>query len=310
MGLIDEVFFAPWQLKISQNELISTLQEMGKNFLSDGLLMPCTIFYIFVLPMSRWYFDNGEHYRANTKRWKQSMAVYNYLMCFYSVVTFVLSSYVLWHTQLFTNDCNILFRNRMFVILTKGFYYSKFVEYLDTFFLYVKNSPVSYLHWIHHIGASVNLWFLIVYEGEPGWVFVWLNSFIHTMMYWYFATTLYARCDCFKPFITISQIAQFLTGFAFLWIYPRKVPCFRQDKYRMIGIYYYTWFYVGIVLLLFLNFFVRTYLQKKPDKRQNGPANLADKGSDPAIPGSAEGSEKSKDQVKGTSKPSKPTKGE
>jgi len=104
-----------------------------------------------------------------------------------------------------------------------------------------------------------------VYGGEPGWIFVWLNSFIHTAMYSYYALSLgksgESKClNTCKPLITLLQIIQFLSGFYFLWQYPRTVSCFRKNPYQMIGIYYYTWTYVGLVLLLFINFFIRTYL--------------------------------------------------
>jgi len=44
---------------------------MGKTLISDGLLMPCILFYIFLLPWSRWYFDYGQQYENNKKFWKK-----------------------------------------------------------------------------------------------------------------------------------------------------------------------------------------------------------------------------------------------
>jgi len=207
------------------------------------------------------------------------MAAYNWAMCIFSFVTFVLASQVLWDTPLYTNDCNLLFGKPLWPTLCKLFYWSKFVEYLDTFFHYVRGVPVTYLHWIHHIGASANLWFLVVYGGEPGWIFVCLNSFIHTAMYAYYALSLGKSGDskCLttsKPLVTLLQIVQFFSGFYFLWQYPRKVPCFRKNPYQMLGVYYYTWTYVGLVLLLFINFFIRTYLcraKKSRDARHKKP---------------------------------------
>jgi len=89
-------------------------------------------------------------------------------------------------------------------------------------------------------------------------------------MYFYYAQTLSKGesklLNIFKPILTFMQIAQFVLGFYFLWQYPRKVPCFRHDVYKMIVAYYYTWTYVGLVLLMFIHFFIRTYLcpTKKP----------------------------------------------
>jgi len=273
-----------WQLQIPEKQLMSILKEMGIGLVSDGLLMPCTIFYIFILPLTRWYFDNGDHFGRHKIAWKKYMAAYNWAMCLFSFVIFALASLVLWDTPLYTEDCDLLFSKPLWPHLCRAFYWSKFIEYLDTFFHYVKGGPVSYLHWVHHIGASVNLWFLVVYQGEPGWIFVWLNSFIHVMMYWYYAKSLSKsgedKClESFKPVITLLQILQFLSGFYFLWQYPRTVKCFKRNAYQMIGVYYYTWAYVGLVLLLFLNFFLRTYLcrskrSRKPQSDQISPDDL------------------------------------
>jgi len=199
------------------------------------------------------------------------MAAYNWVMCIFSAIIFVASSFILWDTPLYTNDCHLLYSRPWWPEICKAFYWSKFVEYLDTFFNYVRGGPVTYLHWIHHIGASVNLWFLIAYKGEPGWIFVWLNSCVHILMYCYYALSISHGDSKFlsfaKPFVTFLQIAQFITGFTFLWQYPRRVPCFRHDAYKMIGVYYYTWTYVGLVLLLFINFFLRSYLCPKKSSR-------------------------------------------
>jgi len=44
----------------------------------------------------------------------------------------------------------------------------------------------------------------------------------------------------------------------------------------MIGVYYYTWTYVGLVLLMFIHFFIRSYLcrggrpKSKEGSKENG----------------------------------------
>jgi hypothetical protein len=106
-------------------------------------------------------------------------------------------------------------------------------------------------------------------------------------MYWYYAKSLSKSgesklLNLFKPVITFLQIAQFITGFYFLWQYPRTVPCFRKDAYKMIGIYYYTWTYVGLVLLLFINFFLRTYLCRGKKPRSDGERPSKDKPKKPS----------------------------
>jgi len=268
-----------WQLQISRDDLLSTLSSMGKTLLMDPLIMGCTLFYIFVLPFSRSYFGNGQHYEKNKPFWKKFMATYNYVMSVYSLVTFILCSYALARNPLHSSDCELLMRNPLFYGVTLVFYWSKIVEYLDSFFLYVRGVPVSYLHWFHHIGAAFTLRLGLNYEAEPLWIFVWLNSFVHTIMYWYYASSVIRTkekgiMDILKPYITVIQIIQFNCGFYYVWPYPRRVPCFKADPFQMLGVYYFTWFYVGIVLLLFLNFFIQTYMcSSKKRSKETVPAS-------------------------------------
>jgi len=207
------------------------------------------------------------------------MAAYNYLMSVYSLITFLVSSYALSHHTLYASDCSILVQDSIFYWATVAFYWSKFVEYFDTLFLYVRGVPVTYLHWFHHIGAAFSLNFGLQYGAEPLWIFVWLNSFVHTIMYWYYAASVLRTSEkgllgILKPYITLIQIIQFNAGFYFIWAYPRRVPCFKSDPFQMITVYYYTWFYVGIVLLLFLNFFIQTYVcSSKKQSQKAVPAS-------------------------------------
>jgi hypothetical protein len=63
------------------------------------------------------------------------------------------------------------------------------------------------------------------------------------------------------------QILQFSSGFFILWEY-RHIPCFGSDAVRMFGTFYFTYFYVGAVLMLFMHFFYVNYL--KPSKGGKG----------------------------------------
>jgi len=263
-----------WQLQISRDDLLSTLSTMGKTLLADKLITACTMFYICVLPWSRSYFGNGQHYEKNKPFWKKFMAGYNYFMSVYSLVTFIVCSYALSRNKLYIPDCERLWKDPVFYWVALVFYWSKFVEYLDSFFLYVRGVPVSYLHWFHHIGAAFSLKFGLLYLAEPLWIFVWLNSFVHTIMYWYYASSVFPTSgnrlfSILKPYITVIQIIQFNVGFYYIWPYPRQVPCFKNDPFQMIGVYYFTWFYVGVVLFLFLNFFIHSYMcsSKKHSKK-------------------------------------------
>lgn len=62
------------------------------------------------------------------------------------------------------------------------FYLSKFYEVLDTLIILAKGKKSSTLQTYHHAGAMMCMWAGIRYMSPPIWLFVFLNSFIHTLM--------------------------------------------------------------------------------------------------------------------------------
>lgn len=62
------------------------------------------------------------------------------------------------------------------------FYISKFYEVVDTFIILAKGKKSSLLQTYHHAGAMMSMWAGIRYMAPPIWMFVMVNSFIHTIM--------------------------------------------------------------------------------------------------------------------------------
>lgn len=62
------------------------------------------------------------------------------------------------------------------------FYLSKFYEVIDTFIILAKGRKSSFLQTYHHAGAMLCMWAGIRYMSPPIWMFVLVNSFIHTIM--------------------------------------------------------------------------------------------------------------------------------
>ena len=92
------------------------------------------------------------------------------------------------------------------------FYLSKYYEFIDTVILVAKNRHVSLLQSYHHTGAVLTM-FLLYKAGTIGvWIFVIFNSFIHTIMYFYYALTTMGINPPGKQMITSAQITQFLIG--------------------------------------------------------------------------------------------------
>ena len=99
------------------------------------------------------------------------------------------------------------------------------------------------------------MWILSFYHNEGIWLFVGLNSFIHTIMYAYYAASVYHKIP-FRWSITLMQMIQFLTGFYFEWKYV-AMPCHVGP---LVAGCIFTYAYVGTVFLLFVHFFTTTYI--------------------------------------------------
>ena len=137
------------------------------------------------------------------------LKVYNFVMVVYSFGTFVSMVKALQEVQLYGNDCDAAFNNELFNLASKLFYYSKFVEYIDSFSLVLAGKPVSFLQSFHHLGAPIDMYLFYVHRNEAVWIMVLLNSFVHTVMYFYYLLALFKIRMPFKFMITLMQIAQF-----------------------------------------------------------------------------------------------------
>jgi len=151
----------------------------------------------------------------------------------------------------------------------------KIPELLDTFFLLVRKKPVPFLHWYHHVSVLAYCWFANCVLAPTGFFFAFLNSFVHTIMYYY-----YFRAACGKPpswgvYVTILQLSQMFVGIIVTgsWAYlyfkygaastPLRLP--HLASHLMIA----TLVMYGSYFLLFLQFFIERYFrsEKKSSSR-------------------------------------------
>ncbi|KAH7360707.1 GNS1/SUR4 family-domain-containing protein [Rhexocercosporidium sp. MPI-PUGE-AT-0058] len=97
------------------------------------------------------------------------------------------------------------------------FYLSKFYEVLDTVIILAKGKRSSTLQTYHHAGAMMCMWSGIRYMSPPIWMFVFVNSAIHALMYTYYTLTAFSVPipQSLKQSLTTMQIMQFLVGTAY-----------------------------------------------------------------------------------------------
>ena len=110
--------------------------------------------------------------------------------------------------------------NNMNWIMT-SFYYSKYWEWLDTFFLIIFEKYVSKLHYYHHLSTPFLSYITVFYQGiTPSYIYACVfNGFVHTLMYYYFAFPK-GTLSKYKKVITRLQIIQhFYMLFSILGIY-------------------------------------------------------------------------------------------
>ena len=62
------------------------------------------------------------------------------------------------------------------------FYISKFYEVVDTMIVIAKGKSSSFLQTFHHAGAMMSMWAGIRYMSPPIWMFVQVNSGVHSLM--------------------------------------------------------------------------------------------------------------------------------
>lgn len=124
-----------------------------------------------------------------------------------------------WHTicdarnGVFSNVLQNDDRNNL-LFLGWWFYVSKFYEVIDTAIILLKGRPSSLLQLYHHSGAMMCMWLGVRFMAPAIWIFVVFNSFIHSLMYFYFTLScLKIRVPMFfKRILTSLQITQFVVG--------------------------------------------------------------------------------------------------
>ncbi|KAM5284536.1 very long chain fatty acid elongase 4 [Hipposideros larvatus] len=149
------------------------------------------------------------------------------------------------------------------------YFISKGIEYLDTvfFILRKKNNQVSFLHVYHHC-TMFTLWWIGIKWVAGGQAFfgAQMNSFIHVIMYSYYGLTALGpwiqKYLWWKRYLTMLQLVQFFVtiGHTALSLYT-DCPFPKWMHWALIA-------YAISFIVLFLNFYIRTY--NEPKKSETG----------------------------------------
>ncbi|KAG0364534.1 ELO family [Gamsiella multidivaricata] len=190
--------------------------------------------------------------------------VHNTILCVYSAWTFY-GMFFAWKKALATHnfmdavcDTNGTFWESL-GYYSYYFYLSKYYEIVDTIIILLKGRRSSLLQTYHHAGAIITMYLGYNYRAHPIWVFTTFNSFVHTIMYAYYAATSVGLKPPGKKYITSMQITQFWTGIALAIWYELGAPkgCFSNPGSRFA--IWSVLVYVVPLIYLFTAFARKTY---------------------------------------------------
>ena len=109
-------------------------------------------------------------------------------------------------------DGSIMFlQDQRFSMWMVLFTLSKFPELGDTALLMVRGRHVSFLHWYHHVTVMLYCW-LAMKCGFPAFIFGWINAFVHSVMYYYYARSTQGARLRIARIVTVIQISQMVVG--------------------------------------------------------------------------------------------------
>ncbi|XP_003738297.1 elongation of very long chain fatty acids protein 5-like [Galendromus occidentalis] len=169
------------------------------------------------------------------------------------------------------------------LLIRSGFYYIfvRYLDFFDTFFFILKKkfSHVSNLHVIHHTIVAFNASFFFGFapEGQPG-LGLFINASIHVIMYgYYFMATFPAlrKYLWWKKYLTQLQIGQFIFA-----IFHMSIPLVYDCGFPRYLVYFAT-SQVILILGLFLNFYVKTYLTRRREEREQVLAAITPPATEP-----------------------------
>jgi len=253
----------------------------------------CAVLYI-PLWKSMQVYMRGRKPLGDTSEWfKTGLFLWNLILACLSIGSFVnLAQAILWHR---TKNCESGSFGRAFAFCYQSdhcygsgsieidegpegyaqkqrmlwfliFGISKVPEMLDTVWLVLNKKEVLTLQWWHHLTVMLYTWLAGVSYPDSGdtVIFALVNSFIHSLMYPYFALAVMfksVRSVYIRMTLTILQITQMLVGVGLRFYYDKYcTPIYpqHQDLVGKAGVLMY-----GSYLVLFIKFFVDEYYFKK-----------------------------------------------
>jgi hypothetical protein len=196
------------------------------------------------------------------------MFIHNVILAVFSFLTFINSTPIVYDTLttygLYDGLCEKLklaHDETSYGLWVYLFYLSKFYEFIDTWIVIARGRRPITLQVYHHCGAVIGMWLVLITKTSASFWFVVQNSFIHSIMYTYYACSVVGIQFRFKFVITLLQMYQFVIGLSgAVWQLWYCWDCSSiEDKF----VTFYHVVYVGLLFKMFAEFYAKSYKKEK-----------------------------------------------
>jgi len=176
--------------------------------------------------------NNKENTQITDKKSLRSQILKYVFICWNFIAAFfsMYCLYIDWDNaiSLLTDSslfCNITNYNALHLPGAALYTVTKPLEFIDTYLLLLYDKPLIFLHYYHHWLTMLVTMFLAVNPFKTsvmGVLFCYVNLFIHSIMYLYYALTAFANplngfLRRYKNILTVMQTLQMFIGMYFIY---------------------------------------------------------------------------------------------
>lgn len=225
------------------------------------IVMLILLFYVFMSKRLFAWLRDKFSITKDGKMFRMFMVLHNALLC-------VFSGYVTMYSWPLMIEC---IKTHGFVYFHSSpqfweaskywstvFFISKYYEFVDSWVLVLKGIEPSYLQVYHHTGVVIAMWLAI--QNQCNWIMIMvaLNSFIHTLMYFYYIFSTLGYKSPLAIHLTTAQLTQFVIGILFSG-YSYICNVSMENKLSLLFMHAYA---IGLIFL-FGEMFQQKYTKKK-----------------------------------------------